>query len=392
MNRWLAVVFLLAWSCAVSGQEARPAWAANLVELDKYRAFDRIDLRPWTQQQGVRFIAPDQIAVYQVDMKREQSLAPRNNAGGGGEFFLQITILDIRDGHAVKKIQLPANAALSSVIPIRDGKFIVRTGNIFYLFSPAFMQVASHDLPLASATPYEDWQITVSPARDELALVHRQIFQNAGKEAEAKAEVEVLNADTLASKAKFQVEHLARWSSGEGFLVATAPRASRFGEFGILDFNGNWKKINTSLQGTDLSGCYYDMKAVNNDRLVVFGCNGLFLLSLDGKEMFSHTIMPQTLFSSVVSSGDYLAVESLHVGKQKPGQAWVSRDGPPHPLSIDVYDLRRLNNPELKDRGEIFHAPLSSHPKIPYYDVSPNGDLAVIQGEELRFYNNPSRH
>lgn len=48
-------------------------------------------------------------------------------------------------------------------------------------------------------------------------------------------------------------------------------------------------------------------------------------------------------------------------------------------------------NQHLKDQGEIFYASVSI-PKTPYYDVSAHGDLVVIQGEELRFYTNPSRH
>lgn len=393
MNRWLVPLVLLLFPGAGVAQQPQPAWTVNLAKLDRYRPFDHVDLtKQWTRQQGVRFITPDKIAVYQVNISGRQRLEARNSAGGGGEFFLQIAVLDTRDGHVIKKMQQPANAALSSVIPTHDGKFIVRTGNIFLLFSSTFEQLALYDLPLTTETPYEDWQITPSPAGDEIALVHRQIFQNdSGKETDAKAEVKIMNADTLELKAKFQVQHLARWSAAQDFLVATNPEKSLHGDFGIMDFNGSWKKIQTSLQGTDLSGCSYDMKVVANDRLIVFGCNGLFLLSLDGKGIFSHTVMAQTRFSSVVSSGDYLAVESLHVGEQKPGQAWISQARWPHPLSIDVYDLQRLNNSELKDQGEIFYAPVNT-PKTPYYDVSGRGDLAVIQGEDLRFYNNPLRH
>lgn len=415
MNRWLISLVLLVCSAAGVAQQPHPAWTVNLAKLDNYRAFDRVNVTQWTQQQGLRFITPDELAVYQLNrVNSPTTLAPKNNAGGGGSFFFQVAVLDIKDGDAIKKLRLPSSAGLSSVAPTHDGSFIVRTGNIFYLYSSHFDRLASRNLPLSTETPHEDWQITISPHGDEVALVHRQVFvDNSGKITNAKAEVQVLNADTLDVKATFETQNMARWSSAEHFLVSTNPRKAQLGEFGVLDFSGNWKRVNTSLQGTDLSGCSYDMKVLADEQLAIFGCNGLFVLSAEGKGLFSRMEPTGTRFSSIASGGEYLASESMHFE-----QATGSKDALPFinmnvggmafeqrlpeyvmrtwPLAIGVYDLKRLNDPQLKDKVEIMAIPLKhgaeGHSNIPYYDVSSKGDLAVIEGDELRFYNNPLRH
>ena len=415
MNRWLVSLVLLLFPGAGVAQQPQPAWTVNLAKLDKYRAFDRVDMRPWTQQQGLRFITPNELAVYQLNqVKSLPALAPKNNAGGGGSFFFQVAVLDVKDGRVINKLRLPSSAGLSSVTLTHDGNFIVRTGDVFYLYSSQFARLGFRHLPLSTETPHEDWQITVSPHGDELALVHRQVFlDNSGKVTNAKAEVQVLNADTLDVKATFQTQNMARWSSAEHFLVSTNPKKLQLGEFGVLDFNGNWKRINTSLQGSDISGCSYDMKVLADEQLAVFGCNGLFVLSPEGKGLFSRTEAPRTHFSSVSSAGEYLAAESIHyeaaTGSQDAlpfinmnvgGMAFEQRL-PENtlrtwPIGIGVYDLKRLDAPELKDKVEIMSIPLKhgteGHQNILYYDVSARGDLAVIQGEELRFYNNPLRH
>ena len=390
MTRWLVALVVLAGHHAVLAQEPRPAWTINLAEVDDYRRFDQVNPRQWTGQQGIRFITPDEIAVYQIS--RTNTLPPlksRDDTGGAGSFFFRIAVLDAQDGHTIKKLSLPTDASLSSVIPAHDGNFIVRTGNVFYLYSSRFEQLASRSISRSGATPYEDWQITGSPRRDQIALVHRQVFfDSSRRETGAHAEVEILNADTLRTIAKYRTQHLASWSLAEHFLIATNPETDQLGQFGILDFNGDWKKVTPSAQDTNLTRCPYRMKVVSDDVLVIYGCDGFLLISVSGKELFSQTGGTNTHFPSVMNAGDYLAVESLDLATPEAlpapsnGIPGVFLPAPERQWRIHVYDLKRLNEFQQNSKVEI----MSVTSRNPYYDVSIMGALAVIEGDKLKLY------
>ena len=124
------------------------------------------------------FISPERLLVYQVNRSRATTkLAPRDASGGSGNFILEIKILNAADGSEIKSLQLPTNAEFSKVLATRDGKFIVRTGDILYLYSADFTRLASHALPLKRQVQEEGWQIGVSPSGDEVELVHQQILK-----------------------------------------------------------------------------------------------------------------------------------------------------------------------------------------------------------------------
>src|SRR5205807_1741620 len=101
---------------------------------------------------------------------------PRSKLGGAGNFGLQIRVLNARDGHDLKQLDLSTNAMQSSVVPVSDNQFVVRTGDQMFLYSADFQRLAQKDLPLVRAASNETWTIAVSTSGAEMALVHDQIF------------------------------------------------------------------------------------------------------------------------------------------------------------------------------------------------------------------------
>src|SRR6478609_11783710 len=129
------VAVLLICSVCASAQSAQAKWKIDLTEKYGVQAFDRTINFRWTLHQGVLFISPERLLVYQVNRLRGTTrLAPRDASGGSGNFILEIRILSAADGSEIKSLQLPTNAEFSKVLATRDGKFIVRTGDILYLY------------------------------------------------------------------------------------------------------------------------------------------------------------------------------------------------------------------------------------------------------------------
>ncbi|MGZ4876006.1 MAG: hypothetical protein ACXV5R_12600, partial [Candidatus Angelobacter sp.] len=180
MKTWIKAIALLClcWSACAGAESAQPKWTADLRQRYEFQAFDRTINFRWTLHQGVLFISPERVLVYQVNRSRGAAkLAARDASGGSGNFILEIKVLNAQDGSEVKSLQLPTNAEFSKVIATRDGRFIVRTGDVLYLYSADFTRLASHALPLKRQVQEEGWQIGVSPSGDEVQLVHQQIIK-----------------------------------------------------------------------------------------------------------------------------------------------------------------------------------------------------------------------
>src|SRR5262249_44836002 len=139
-----------------------------------FEAFDRSISFRWTMHQDVVFLSPDKVLVYQVNRSRKPvALGPRDASGGGGNFILDMRILSTVDGHEIKAISMTTNADSTKVMATRDGRFVVRTGDILYLFSADFKKLAYKQLPLQKKVAEEAWQIGVSPSGREVTVVHQ---------------------------------------------------------------------------------------------------------------------------------------------------------------------------------------------------------------------------
>jgi hypothetical protein len=367
------------WPVLGSAQELQELWKADLREKYACQNFNREIEKNWVSQQGVVFLTPEEIAVYQVNKRKYWArLGARDTSGGAGNFFLDVKILDARDGRLLKSLNFPTNAELSKVLPTHDGRFIVRTGEVLYLYAPDFQQLASRSLPLKRMAPLEDWEINVTHSGQEVFLVHQQMFfheqpaanDGSGNSGKSQADIEVLDADSLRVIKKFSVSnYMAHWSVGDRFLVGTHPTGpSHQDEFGKMDFDGQWTSLNSAWK-IPRNTCSYTMDALDRQLIAVYGCNRLLVLSPSGERIFSTKAGANEFFASVANADSYLAAES-----DRPEVRFGNSTA--KPIRIEVYDLG--HKATLKwisvAGGNV------------YYDVSKNGDLAVVDGNRLTLY------
>jgi len=293
MRRWsLGLALLLAcWATCANAKDNPPRWQINLKEKYGFESFDRPLVSTWTRQQDVVFLSPERVAVYQVSRARATAkLATRDASGGGGNYVLAVSILDARDGREIKQLRFPTNPEYSKIMATHDGKFIVRTGDVLYLYSADFERLASKNLPMKRKVIEEVWQIGVSPSGEEIALVHQQVFHRNQLTAEsvvdsADADVEILNADTLQTTNTFSfLWFLHAWTAGENFLVSSAPQPSpNSGTFGLLNFEGKWSPLKPDWY-SEKNPCSYQMEALDHQRFVAYGCGNLSVFPQSGEE------------------------------------------------------------------------------------------------------------
>jgi hypothetical protein len=205
---------ILIVSLAVSGRQERcsqPVWQINLASTYQFRDFGlmkrpRNQLPPiWTYQQGIEFVSPDVLAVYQVS--EVNSLEPpkeKEDSGGSGRYVLQVSFLDVTNGNELRTIRLVTEGSgPSRVFPTHDGRYLIRTGETIRSFSAAFDESAIARLP-NSKTAKNQWSdVSVSTLG---RLIH--VKYNASYSSEFVRGTATLDADSLDPK-----ENLAR---GEG--------------------------------------------------------------------------------------------------------------------------------------------------------------------------------
>jgi hypothetical protein len=379
MRSWLSLLLLV---CApLWGVSKSARWKVSLVQSLGLQSFDREASAVWMNQQGVLFLTPDQVLVYQVNRSAEQAkLAPRGAGGGAGNFFLNIRVLSVQDGHLIKSLDLPTNAGVSRVMGTRNGGFVARTGTTLNLYSADFQPVASRELPLEKAAPIEGWQVRVSPSGAHVVLLHEQVFATAEiladntvvHDGKARVDVEVLSSDTLQPQKTFTLDHtLPFWAPADNLLVSSNPAHSYSdGQVGILDFKGSWSPIQADFQMAG-SSCPYSVNAIDQQRIVVFGCETLTVLSTAGKRVLSVNDS-RFVFRSVAASGSYLAVACDHY---RLGQgAWAGSSSlPTRADRVEVYDM--------DSHRRLMSVPI--HGESAYYAISRHGDLSVVDGKAL---------
>lgn len=385
--RWLVwLVFLLSGVAAFSRGNPRPAapkWTINLMEKFEFQAFDRTIKFPWSLQQDVLFLSPDKLLVYQVNRSRGAlKLAPRDASGGGGNFLLEIRILSALDGHEIKALHLTTNAASSKVMATREGRFLVRTGEVLYLYSANFESIASKALPLLRKVQEEEWRVDVSPSGAEVALVHQQIFKRnqlaPGSDVEkASTDVEVLSEETLKVVGKFTLPWYldSSWSMGEHALVSPRPAPSANpAAFGLLDYRGYWSPLPFASTSPSLS-CVHMATALDARLFVTYGCSRLSISAQNGEPVFSIKNASREYAGSVKGSGGMLAVElERHVTTTENAGNVPIRVV--RPLRLEVYDTT--------NRQALFSVPVRG--ERVYYSLTAQGALAVVDGTSLALY------
>jgi hypothetical protein len=375
MKLWWGALLLLG---SFTNEPKSLLWETTL-EKHRLQSFDRNIRVPWMNSQGVLFLTPERILIYQVNRTAERArLAPRGSSGGAGNFFLDVRILQAQDGRIIKSMDLPTNARASDVMATRNGGFLVRAGTVLYLYTADFQQTAAKALPLERVAPSEGWQMRVSPSGTKVVLMHEQVFARPELLADntvlhdgrAQVDVQILDADSIAAEATFSLAHaLAFWAPGEGVLFSSNPAHSYSdGQVGTLGFDGRWTPIRAGMQEEN-NFCHHGVDAIDSQRLVLFGCEEFAVFSAEGRRIFS-VKDSHSVFKSAIAAGGYLAVLcDRYRADGTPGGNW-------RPDRIEVFNL--------DSHSKILSVPV--HTEGVSYAVSPQGALAVIDGEKLRVY------
>jgi hypothetical protein len=380
MNPWLAALVLLLCSPASGEKPAR--WEMKLKSAG-LSSFERGTGALWTIQQGVLFLTPERILLYQVNRTAEQAkLAPRGSGGGAGNFFLNIRVLNAQDGQVVRSLDLPTNAGISVVLRTRDGAFLVRTGTTVYLYSREFKQTAAKNLPIERTAQWEDWQIQVSTKGEHAVLLHEEVFSRPElladntvlHDGKATVEVQVLNAGTLETEKTFRLEHtLAFWAPvGEVLFSSNPAHSYGDGQVGEMDFNGSWSSLKAEFP-MDTNSCHRGLAAIDPERLITFGCGDFTVLAASGKSLFAVKDL-ESMFKSAAAGGSELVVRRDRFFVERGGSGGGLLTTRPH--SLDLYDLENY-----KHRTSI---PIQNDQVS--YAVSERGDLAVVEGDTLRVF------
>lgn len=385
--KWLVLLMLI--GIAMPGgsmptpNSSSPSWRIDLKDKFDFEAFDRTISFRWTLHQDVVFLSADKVLVYQVNRSQKlAALGPRDASGGGGNFILDMRILSTLDGHEIKALRMTTNADSTKVMATHDGRFVVRTGEILYLYSADFQRIASKPLPLQKKVAEEAWQIGVSPSGREVTVVHQQILQRDWKSptsdiVKASAEVEIMNEENLRTISKFSLPWiLTSWSSGEHVLVSSKPWPSDNGTtYGLMDYRGNWSPL-LFAWFSPTQPCAYQATALDARLYATYGCGTLSVFPQNGRAVFSLKGSSKEFVGSVKGNSHSVAVQmDKHLVKMD--NAANLPISVAKPLRIDVYDT--LNH------KEVFSAPV--HSDRVYYALTAQGTLAVVDGTSLVLYH-----
>ena len=348
-----------------SGIESPPPvhvrWIVDLKKTLGYQDFSRSvsSSEAWKSQQGIAFLTPDEVAVYQV--KESGSLTDQRHVAHS--YSLHTVILDARDGHEIKTLEAPSGRETAKLMPIRGGGFLVHANDVVSLYSSKFEQVASRKLPRGKDTAFDEWQMDVSPSGAQVMLVHRQVWNDEKREEkDARADVEVLDSETFKTVKSFSVPWLEEWSAGDNLIITEDPSDQESGMFGILDLDGKWRRFKTSAESSN-SDCPYRLEALEHKLFAAHDCDDLVVVSISGAVRFSQPVRGEDVLVSIAGADRYLAealVEPQH------SRAYIS-----------VYDLRKKTQVSW----------VSLEKKSIYYSVSPSGSVAAIDGEKLKLFD-----
>jgi hypothetical protein len=385
MKLWTRTLVLLClcWPACGPAQSAEPMWKLNFTQKFGLQAFDRTINFRWTLHQGVLFLSPERILIYQVNRSRRPAkLSQRDASGGSGNFILQIKVLNAQDGSEIKSMELPTNADFSKVMATHDGKFIARTGDVLYLYSANFERLASHPLPLKRQATEEGWEIGVSPSGREVTLAHEQVFHRSAISPtsaieKAATDLEVLDSDTFQLLRGFSVPSVwDYWNAAEHFLLTATPQpsASTPGLFGALNIDGSWAPIMPDWFSPG-KPCRYQLAALEHDLLAAYGCGHFSVFPRMGEIIFSMKNKSDDFVRDVAESGEYYAVEIEHrtILHDTESNIPVVRS---QPLHVDLYPLK----------GTLPLVSVPVHSANIYYAVSSNGTMTVADGTSLAFF------
>jgi hypothetical protein len=376
--RQVCIIAALLLSAAAQAQSGHQLWSMKLTGEGGIQTFERGGRAIWLRQQGVVFVSPERLVIYQVNRRQEVApLAKRGPSGGSGNYILLARVLDARSGREIQRFRLVTSAESSSILPTHDGKFIVRAGKMLALYSENFEVLKARELPEGQA-PVDYWQVAVTPSGRQIVVAHQQLRVNPESPLDAsrtwsQADLEYLDADTFASLRKLHVtHHVPVWAPHEKFLLMTTPGklpGDSGVTFGTMSFDGHWSSLQQPWMDKK-SHCIYNFDLLDHGLMAARGCNDLTVFAPFAEKILSLEAGNMRRFSSVAAADHSLAVEVSEFVVP------VARLPGMEPTRIEVYDLIT---------GEKTIS-VSVEAKTLKYAVSNDGLLAVVDRDTLAVY------
>jgi hypothetical protein len=183
-------------------------------------------------------------------------------------------------------------------------------------------------------------------------------------ETESRADVEVLDSQSLKTVKSLSLAQVDQWSAGDDAIITTDPDGEPGNnDFGILDFDGKWRSLHTGSENND-PNCPYHAQPIQHQLIAAHDCDDFSVVTSDGTVRLSQPVRFGLFLISIANEGDYLAGALV---QPDTGRAFIS-----------VYKLGK------ESKEPVFGVSLEKGDV--YYSVSSAGTLAVVDGERLKLF------
>lgn len=341
-----------------------PIWTVDLSARYQFRPFGLVkhprNQPPllWRTQQGIVFISPQTLAIYQVrELEDLPPIQPRDESRGGGKFVLQIVFLDSSTGEEVQTLRLTTSSAVQSrVYATHEGRFLVVTGGLLRLYSSSFQKIVSRSLPMSATTGNENWNISVIPPGRRIAAIAHGTLRY------------LLDSDSLETVANPRPSDVAWWAEGNAFF----PELRGSGR-GVFTAEGRWMEIDPVSKAGSCTWAVFENTSQQGSGWR--DCKQFQVFSLKGQVIWD--VQTRDEITSFTNNGRLLAA-AIYRHRTNP----FDLDLEPKPLRIEVYDLQ-----EKRARCSILVAePVLGDSNTRFFDLSSSGSIALVQGSKLSFY------
>jgi hypothetical protein len=348
----VAVLLLSALTARSNAPCRQPVWATDLTSHFQFRPFggpkhSRTSTpAKWKLQQGVMFVSPETLAIFQViEGGGPPVLESRDPSGGGGRYSLLVVFFDAATGHELKTIHLATSSLSNSrIYRTHDGQFLIRTGQVLALYSRDLREIGSVRLQDDPDERNQSWSVNILSSGHSIEAT--LMADNGPRTAFLKRNY-FFDADTLQSL------------SSPPLSDSDSPITARIAGF---------TPRNTS--------CPSGFVRLASGFFAGYGCQELRLFTSDGLPYWDIPVKDQV--SGMLGNG-ILLVAAIYRHRGNP----FDLDLAPEPLRIEIYDT------ELKSERCYIPADRNSQtgfwPEV-FFDLSDMGGVAVVQGTKLDFY------
>ena len=375
----ILLIICCAWVRAdqVPPESVSPIWSAELLRNETGTLRDRnlvasimTEMSPHNSP-GVIFLDDRRLTVYEAEST--EKLSSRANPDISSAFQLHASVIDAATGTLLFTKDWGARSHDSS-IQVTTGGILVRTDDVLRILASDFTEIQRLTFPDSSdrhdPTHCDRRIISVSPTGKTLML-------NCYNTTLHFSRLDVWDGSTFRQIRAWSDAPLVRYSISDVGIATADSNQQRvlFSEFGT----GRWESLGKSFK----IGCMSFPVFLNNKILATSDCDGLLLLTLEGKVLMTdHPEKRETLGDDkiAVAQGGAVLAASLAQGK---GGGFFDTDVRRTRMGVAVY------NSSLKKR--VLSVNVAPLPKS-YYDfaLSPDGSkLAILNDRKVSVYSVP---